>query len=254
MRLDHRQHRLARARHVTGKQKADTVDLKQPLSEASELLGVGSGIIHHRLDRATEHTARSIDLLDRKQGRVELGTLDPRRDAGLRKQHADAPVTGIVFYQSHCSLIAFRQRRLIQPERRSLLPDASDWKQICRARCADEPSMRRTGASDHKCIAIAQLRPRRTEPIQRAVPSLGFHPSIGAARDRRTKRPKLCAPAQRGGMNGGVPEPFHLLVEQRHRDRASRHVERGDEIADQGACDDAAGRLQLLADVVVNQI
>ena len=44
---------------------------------------------------------RGIDLLDRQQRGVELCTLDPRRHAGLRKQHADAPVTRIILYQRH---------------------------------------------------------------------------------------------------------------------------------------------------------
>ena len=75
--LDHRQHGLARARHVAGEQQPDAVDLEQPFGEGAELLRVGGRIIHHRLDRTAEHAAAGIDLLDRKQGGVELCPLDP---------------------------------------------------------------------------------------------------------------------------------------------------------------------------------
>ena len=64
----------------------------------------------------------------------------------------------------------------------------------------------------------------------------------------------LNSPAQCGGVDRGIPEALHLLIEQGHRYRATSHVERGHEIVDQRASDGIARGLDAVADVIVRQV
>src|SRR6516164_4572170 len=61
------------------------------------------------------------------------------------------------------------------------------------------------------------LRPERSDPALR-----GFRREV----DRRS-------PPQRGGVDAIVPERRQLVVQLRHRDRASRHFQGGDVRADE---------------------
>src|SRR5882757_9803876 len=64
----------------------------------------------------------------------------------------------------------------------------------------------------------------------------------------------LDTPAQSRRVNGLIPELLHLIIKHRHRDRATGHVERCDEVTDQRSRNDGAGGLEQSADSIVHQI
>ena len=96
MAFDHRQHGLARARHIAAEQQANAIVQEQTLGQRAGLLGVGRRVIKHRLDHPTQHATGGIDLVNRKKRGVDLGLLDRGGNTGLGEQHADQPVVTLV--------------------------------------------------------------------------------------------------------------------------------------------------------------
>src|SRR4051795_2711830 len=62
------------------------------------------------------------------------------------------------------------------------------------------------------------------------------------------------APLQGDRVDRGAPEPLELVVEPQQRDRAPRHLERGDVVADEVARDRDPAPLQVLVELVVDDV
>src|SRR4051812_37877752 len=60
------------------------------------------------------------------------------------------------------------------------------------------------------------------------------------------------APPQRRGVHGRVPEAEELVVDPQQRDRAARHLERGDVVADQPPLDRDPALLQEVVELAVD--
>ncbi len=89
--LDRREGHLPAARHVAAEQEPHPLGAHQPLGGRPIIGGHGLEICDDGLDRAVQHAAGGVDLLDRQETRLEGGLLDARRHAGLRKQQTDTP-------------------------------------------------------------------------------------------------------------------------------------------------------------------